>query len=371
MTEAKTLYPDKDIKTANKAPIFSDGMIVTADDLITAVHYPLGLMRSLNRAYFGCGIVCGLTVRKHYNGDNDSSCAFKVIVERGTAIDCNGYPVYLPADCELDLTPDPCDTDLASGNGNQELPKKSYCIAISRTLIDESPREDSEICESTQQPKTVYSRSREAARIRIFDIDDLPRDICKQQSRPSNRSEDEYGVCHCLKQCTDSDCCTDESWILLQCVDIDRCRLTLTDDEEPVYVKPIQCYCDYAYEPGGEYASDDTVQALQANLSELQSSTQSLKKDLEKTKAAAVDGKAMEEKFKKIDVHISQLGKDANALEKKLGDVTKVADVEKALEKKIKALEDKIGKLENGAKKAAQPAAKSTTTKTPPKSGNK
>src|SRR3712207_7968381 len=42
---------------------FHDGMLVSADDLVAATDYPVSLLQSVLRAYFGCGVVCGLDLR--------------------------------------------------------------------------------------------------------------------------------------------------------------------------------------------------------------------------------------------------------------------------------------------------------------------
>ena len=52
--------PRKVQQTSTQAVKFRDGMIITAEDLDAATRYPLNIFQTLIRAYFGCGVVCGL-----------------------------------------------------------------------------------------------------------------------------------------------------------------------------------------------------------------------------------------------------------------------------------------------------------------------
>src|SRR5262249_54950808 len=103
--------------TSLQAVNFKDGMIVTADDLATAMRYPLAVFQTLVRAYFGCGIVCGLDVKQvtpaappNPNCPPPTNSNYMVCIDRGVALGCDGYPIELCAPINLDLTPDPCCT---------------------------------------------------------------------------------------------------------------------------------------------------------------------------------------------------------------------------------------------------------------------
>ena len=119
---------------------FKDGMVITADDLDTAMRYPLGVFQTLVRLDFGCGIVCGLEIRdpgaQDYKEVTDCprlpAPNFTVCIEPGVALGCDGYPIELCAPVKLDLTPDPC---------CDPRPVEVY-IAIRRRTSDDAPRQD-------------------------------------------------------------------------------------------------------------------------------------------------------------------------------------------------------------------------------------
>ena len=99
---------------------FRDGMVITADDLDTAMRYPLAVFQTLIRAYFGCGVICGLKIhlKKPHPGAKDSK-DYKdgkkppvvICLDRGTALGCDGFPIELCAPVSLPLTLDPCCDD--------------------------------------------------------------------------------------------------------------------------------------------------------------------------------------------------------------------------------------------------------------------
>ena len=116
-------------------------MLVTAEDLSAAMRYPLSVVQVLLKAYFGCGIVCGLDLNnpaerqgtEMANGQPGPAGAapyapnppdapnraptecdpnFILTVEKGVALGCDGYPIEICGPLKLDLTPDPCRPDL-------------------------------------------------------------------------------------------------------------------------------------------------------------------------------------------------------------------------------------------------------------------
>src|SRR6059058_2405646 len=74
---------------STEAVQFSDGMLVTAEDLSAAMRYPLSVIQVLLKAYFGCGIVCGLGLTKPVEQPPADS--------PGAATDAAGKPVPPPA----------------------------------------------------------------------------------------------------------------------------------------------------------------------------------------------------------------------------------------------------------------------------------
>src|SRR5918997_4516126 len=93
---------------STEAVQFSDGMLVTAEDLSTAMRYPLSVVQVLLKAYFGCGIVCGLDLKNPAEGEAAQTPRvdpatgkkppqrppnFILTVEKGVALGCDGYPI--------------------------------------------------------------------------------------------------------------------------------------------------------------------------------------------------------------------------------------------------------------------------------------
>ncbi|MBR0804367.1 hypothetical protein JQ636_12530 [Bradyrhizobium japonicum] len=250
---------------------FKDGMVITADDLDTAMRYPLGVFQTLVRAYFGCGIVCGLEVRDP--GDKDykevSDCPklptpnFIVCIAPGVALGCDGYPIELCAPIRLNLTPDLC---------CDPRPEK-VLIAIRRRTSDDAPRQDcggqggncgcgrNGNCGCGQSPSCQCTRVRDHAEVRVFNAPGpkglcaLPEPKISQQDGVAGNAaperESKASVCDCLKVCSDCDACG-ESWILLGEVKIPKkavgnetqAGISLLPHGRRQYVKPIQCACN-------------------------------------------------------------------------------------------------------------------------------
>ena len=72
-------------------PRYSPGLILEDSDLTSAVDYTRSLSRLLFRNLFGCGVICGLTVKI------DLDCGLNVTVSPGLALDGCGDPLQLPA----------------------------------------------------------------------------------------------------------------------------------------------------------------------------------------------------------------------------------------------------------------------------------
>lgn len=235
--------PRKTKASSIEAVKFKDGMIVTAEDLQAAMQYPVAMFQALVRAYFGCGIVCGLELKPERGagekdacddekGRKDAARSFVVCVNKGVALDCHGFPLELCGPVKLDLTPDPCSC---------EEPPDEVCIAIKRITSDEAPRD---VCGChTDEPRFQCSRVRDHVLVQAFLPNDEPHNLCKRS--PKEETQPKYpmqAVCECLKTCPDCDCCGD-AWVLLGCVHFDENGITAIDMDERKFVKPIECLC--------------------------------------------------------------------------------------------------------------------------------
>jgi hypothetical protein len=237
--------------TSLQAVNFKDGMIVTADDLATAMRYPLAVFQTLVRAYFGCGIVCGLGVKpvgpaaadpSKNPGPGQVKPNYMVSIDRGVALGCDGYPIELCAPVSLDLTPDPCCPHNPT----------TVCIAIRRITSDGAPRQDCGCSGNGSSPQYQCTRVKDQVLIQAF-AGEPPTGTCAKP-RPAAGRADPAGpaptpapdprtqICECLKACSDCDACG-ESWVLLACVKIDNGIRSL-DVTGRKYVKPIECLCE-------------------------------------------------------------------------------------------------------------------------------
>src|SRR5436305_1016175 len=89
-------------------PRYSPGLILEDSDLTLAVDYTRSLSRLLFRNLFGCGVICGLTVKI------ETECTFDVTVAPGLALDGCGDPIQLPGPVKISL--DKKDDNIAKPN---------------------------------------------------------------------------------------------------------------------------------------------------------------------------------------------------------------------------------------------------------------
>jgi hypothetical protein len=246
--------PEKTQASSVEKVRFTDGMIVTAEDLHDAMNYPLDVFRTLVRAFFGCGIVCGLEVRKctevadkcegqGLKGDPEHA----VCITPGVAIDCHGYPIELCHAVTLEFPPDDC--------GN---PYKA-CIAIRRMATEECPRPTDLCASGTQDASYECTRLREQVQVKAFiaSKDELPPSLCRFAERSELKAEEdpcaekeetvalgnkESTECTCLKACENRLCC-EEAWVLLACVKVGPAGIEFMQESWRKHVKPIDCVC--------------------------------------------------------------------------------------------------------------------------------
>jgi hypothetical protein len=251
---------------------FSDGMIVTADDLDAAQRYPASLLHTVLRSHFGCGVLCGLELEvRDAPGKRPN---WVVRVDQGVAIDCAGYPLELCAPIEINLAPDECDC---------EPPPPQVCIAIKRATSDEAAPD---VCGcDLDGPHFDCRRVRDHVEVKAFsraEFDALPVTCRRPEPADGTGQGDDCGPstepgseplspCQCLTACPDEVC--GESWILLGCVDIYEDDHELegvigdADTSQRRWVKPIECLCG----PANPSVDDLTDQAitLEATVDEL------------------------------------------------------------------------------------------------------
>lgn len=250
---------------STEAVSFTDGMLVTAEDLNAAMRYPLSVVQVLLRSHFGCGIVCGLEVSdpNRNRGRSEQKVAsqtesgehgewrpergFIVEVAPGVALGCDSYPIELCERVRLDLAPDPC--------GRPVEPGTLRFIAVRRVTAPEAPSRGCGCGPAAGDPGQQCSRHRDHVLIEAFDR--MPDGIC--MDAPVNYADpagmrERPGICACLKQCARCDRCA-EPWVLLAIVRIDAQGLVpeginrgddVRDHGGPSYVKPITCICDWA-----------------------------------------------------------------------------------------------------------------------------
>jgi hypothetical protein len=268
---------------ASEAVNFTNGMIVTAEDLKAAMLYPVQLMQAVNRAVYGCGVICGFEIRPDpglcdktekiciAGKDEDLHRSFRVEVGRGTAMDCSGLPIELCKPILVDLSPDTCGCDPKEGG--------CVCIMIRRISAAEAPRGD---CCGTASGPLECSRLRDHVEIRGFPADELPEHYCGRRiainatdcgcvpvpeddcgcggkQKPSTAApvpehDEKSERCTCLKKCDDC-CCCGKGWVLLARLQVTSHGIVKFYDKHDdnwydndhvrarKYVKPIECAC--------------------------------------------------------------------------------------------------------------------------------
>src|SRR5260370_15797776 len=103
-TSRVVLKTQKGPSTIQRAK-FGPGMLLQYEDLEQMNSSTRDLSRLLFRSFFGCGVVCGLTVSA-----KDNCGKTMVTVGAGVALNCIGDPIYVPKDVTFAAT-DGCDPD--------------------------------------------------------------------------------------------------------------------------------------------------------------------------------------------------------------------------------------------------------------------
>ena len=250
---------------STEAVEFTDGMLVTAEDLGAAMRYPLSVMQVLLKAYFGCGIVCGLglTAPKPKKPDATSperdatgapvpkrppecDANFVLVVEKGVALGCDGYPIEICGPLKLDLSFDPCHVPVAA---------RPLLVAARRVTAAEAAARPCGCGASGGESPQQCSRKRDHVLVQAFEADNLPSPLCGKPAPGENGtggSASEAAVagkpagsqtlCACLSECGDCACCGDP-WVLLGSVMVGPDGIGEIDLSRRRYVKPIACLC--------------------------------------------------------------------------------------------------------------------------------
>ncbi len=245
---------------STEAVQFSDGMLVTAEDLSAAMRYPLSVAQVLFKAFFGCGIVCGLDLKTGAKAVSEqreqrnpagvvvhprspkTDADYVLTIGRGVALGCDGYPIEVCGPLKLDLTPDPC---------RPEAGEKTLFIAVRRVTAAEAAARPCGCGSAGGEPAKQCTRMRDHVLVQAFDEErDLPKELCRAAAAETpgatgTRPQDEAtSLCACLRQCGESDCCGDP-WVLLGTVTVSEEGLE-ANLEGRRDVKPIACVCGAA-----------------------------------------------------------------------------------------------------------------------------
>ncbi|MEA3016777.1 MAG: hypothetical protein QOI38_1499 [Sphingomonadales bacterium] len=261
----KTIQWKKTQPGSTEAVQFSDGMLVTAEDLSAAMRYPLAVIQVLLKAYFGCGIVCGLDLKDPAVGQDSATNGdrrpggteatpkpepnFILTVEKGVALGCDGYPIEVCGPLKLDLTPDPCRPEMLS---------KPRIVAARRVTAAEAAARPCGCGATGGEPAQQCTRRRDHVLVQAFYEDQVPpalrpaallpaREAAqgKEPARTGELPTAAASLCDCLKQCGECACCG-EPWLLLGTVIVNEDGLGEIDRTGRRYVKPIACVCDTA-----------------------------------------------------------------------------------------------------------------------------
>ena len=250
---------------STEAVQFSDGMLVTAEDLTAAMRYPLSVIQVLLKAYFGCGIVCGLRLTDPAAGQQETAKEesdpatgetrtttqakpvrnFILTVEKGVALGCDGYPIEICGPLKLDLTPDPCRSDRLS---------KTMLIAARRVTAAEAAARPCGCSSTGGEPAQQCTRMRDHALVRAFYEESPPAELCRAAAKKAADGKPvalpaggepptgATALCDCLTECGECACCG-EPWVLLGTVDVGEDGLGKIDMSGRKLVKPIACHC--------------------------------------------------------------------------------------------------------------------------------
>jgi polyhydroxyalkanoate synthesis regulator phasin len=329
----------KIIKASTQSVRFDDGMIVTAEDLTLGTGHPLALMQVLVRAYFGCGVVCGMALEATASAEDRDPCAtsdlaYAVTVRPGVALDCAGFPLELCGPICLDLTPDPCVPPGPLIGDEQRL----LHIAIRRAPEVRSAS-DTGRCgcgggcacsgEGAGTAGTQCSRIRDAVEVAAFL--DLPEGICLAEPEPERASDH---ACDCLKACPSCDRCGE--WVYLGEASIDSSGIVENSVAigRRAYVKPIACHC-------GSPDGGDSPSAGAGDQTTIEAKLKLYRDELVKQATETSDQvRAQDELLERMKSQVSNMAVETDGLSKKVEALAQSAPV--ASNQKLRGELDKL-----------------------------
>lgn len=136
-------------KSSLVRPKFSPGLLLRDDDLRQGVDYTRDLSRLLFRSFFGCGVVCGLTVKPTLECDK-----LIVTVDKGIALDGRGDPIYVPEPTKVKIDP----------TCGKEIPAKLW-VLLCRTEKCCAPR--TAVCGDDEDAASVCTREHDGFEIKV------------------------------------------------------------------------------------------------------------------------------------------------------------------------------------------------------------
>jgi hypothetical protein len=162
---------------------FEPGMLLEHEDLNRLNTYTRELSRLMIRSLFGCGVICGLTVKA------DLKCGkLEVTVESGVALACSGDPVYVPKVTTF-MTDDSFDPNSVN----------MLWVALCGTVNRCAPR--ASVCsDDDDQSPTVFTQEKDGFEIRVMS------DPCECFCGASELqdSQTESAECKCIdRKCVD------------------------------------------------------------------------------------------------------------------------------------------------------------------------
>ena len=160
---------------------FGPGMLLQHEDLALLNEYTRELSRLLFRSFFGCGVICGLVVKKP---EVDNCNKVYVTVTAGLALDCSGDPVHVPKDMRFAL----------DENCYPDLPDKLW-VVLCGTTKNCAPR--TSMCSDDDDKTTsVCTRERDMFEIRV--VSARPKCACGcDESKYTSTTGESEDYCWC------------------------------------------------------------------------------------------------------------------------------------------------------------------------------